>query len=196
MSAPLQHVTPSLSFSDHLRFRLPDHLAWISKELDALRSSCPSSLVFDLKIFVTRSPDIPAEQQLSDDVSIQEEEVSSEENSPNGSIDEKTNDLNEKKRKLLASSTLVSAVIKGRPDLEEILNTVLVDAKGGPVSVNGELTFPSTCERNGARSADSSDASLFYLSVCRPTSLSVETKRALRAGTGNNVTLSVENFGW
>lgn len=136
-SFPLQACHHPYSCTKAL-FLLPDHLAWISKELEVLRASCPPSLVLDLKLFVTRSADVPAEQQLSDDVLVQEEDASSEEESPNGSINEKTDDLSEKKRKLSAtSSTLVNAIVKGRPDLEEIFKAVLVDAKGGPVSVNG-----------------------------------------------------------
>ena len=118
-----------------------DHLAWVSTQLESLQRATPASFVLDLKVFVTRSKDGEAEggMPLSDDSasitpegSVEEGEGSS---SEEGGHDEKKGEKDTEG----SLQRLAVGTIKGRPDLNEILGGVVREAKGGAVSVSGEL---------------------------------------------------------
>lgn len=140
--------TPSLSLPS---FRRSEHIAWISSTLLQLRHDCPSSLVLDIKIFVTQAlVNELGTASSSDHESSSDEEITSEE----GRSSPDSGEVNEKMAVAERNAEKLGAELDhsgGRPDFSTLLGSIIKDAAGGAVAVNGEFAR----ERRGGETNES-----------------------------------------
>ncbi|KAL7408979.1 ferric reductase NAD binding domain-containing protein, partial [Mrakia frigida] len=156
-----------------------EHIAWISSTLLQLRHDCPSSLVLDIKIFVTQAlVNELGTASSSDHESSSDEEITSEE----GRSSPDSGEVNEKMAVAERNAEKLGAELDhsgGRPDFSTLLGSIIKDAAGGAVAVN--VCGPSTLTTSVRTALNSSDGPYKVKDVWNG---------------GSSVTLHTESFGW
>lgn len=124
-----------------------EQIAWISHTLLQLRRDCPSTLVLDVRIFVTQLKALVNELSRTDTLSSSDENGSSsnEDITPEeGRSSSDSGELNEKMEVAERKAEKLGAELDhsgGRPDFSSLLGSIIKDAGGGAVAVNGESAW-------------------------------------------------------